>query len=495
DQGLRFAYAFNHYEAVRAFRKAQAIDPKCAMCFWGEAYALGPNINLPMMPEAAQPAYLATKTAESLAGHAAPVEQALIFAMAKRYAQHPPEDRSKLDQAYANAMSGVVQQYPTDVDAKVLYAEALMDLSPWDYWEQGGTALHPRQAQLENALLAALALNPNHPGALHMYIHAVEASAHPERAELAADTLRGMMPAAGHMVHMPAHIYARVGRFKDSIAVNEDAIRADEAYFKNYSNHPALDIYGLGYYPHNIHFVLISSMLAGDFVTAREMAFKLMPLIPPEVQAQFVQLQAVASTPMLALAQIGDDRDVITLPKPDDKLPYMQAMWHYARGSIMARAGNIVDADNELAALVALQKSGALFKLPQRDLPAELLGDVAKEVLSARIAQARGDMRSAIDHLREASDDQAQLPYTEPPWWFYPVKQSLGAALLMSGRANEAIDAFQATLLDQPGNVWALYGLMRAYQKTGDKPAAALTEWHLKTDWAGGQITLDLKQM
>jgi tetratricopeptide (TPR) repeat protein len=377
----------------------------------------------------------------------------------------------------------------------VLYAEALMDLSPWDYWEQAGTVLHPRQAQLENTLVAALAANPAHPGALHFYIHAVEASAHPERAELAADMLRGMMPAAGHMVHMPAHIYARLGRFKDSIAVNEDAIKADEAYFKAYPNRPAMDIYALGYYPHNVHFVLVSTMLAGDFATAREMALKLDTLIPVQAQEGFVQLQAVASAPMLALAQMGDDRDIMTMQKPADSMPYMQAMWHYARGSVMARAGNIVDADGELAALVALQKSGALFKMPQHDLPAELLGDIAKASLSARIAQARGDLRSAIDDWQEAADDQAQLPYNEPPYWLYPVKQSLGAALLLSGRANEAIDAFNATLLDQPGNTWALYGLMKAYQKLGDKPAAAITEWHLKTSWASGPIAIDLKQM
>jgi tetratricopeptide (TPR) repeat protein len=236
-------------------------------------------------------------------------------------------------------------------------------------------------------------------------------------------------------------------------------------------------------------------MLAGDVDKTRGMALKLATLIPAEVQEQFVQLQAVASAPMLALAQIGNDRDVITIPKPANSLPYMQAMWHYARGSVMARAGNIVDADNELAALVALQKSGALFKLPQHDLPAELLGDIAKAALSARIAQARGDLRGAIADWEEAASDQAQLPYNEPPWWFYPVKQSLGAALLLSGRANEAIDAFKATLLDQPGNTWALYGLMKAYQKIGDRPAATLTEWHLKTSWAGGPIAIDLKQM
>jgi len=495
NQGLRLAYAFNHNEAVRSFRKAQAIDPNCAMCFWGEAYALGPNINLPMLPDAVAPAYAAITRAQALAGHAAPIEQALIAAMAKRYAQSPPDNRTPLDQAYADAMAGVAHRFPSDVDAKAMYAEALLDLSPWDYWEQAGTVLHPKQAQLENTLLEALALNPTHPAALHFYIHAMEESAHPERAELAADTLRGMMPAAGHIVHMPAHIYVRLGRFKDSLAVNKAAIAADEAYLKAFPNRPALDVYAIGYLPHNVHFALISAMMAGDFAMAREMAFKLMLLVPPAVQKQFVQLQYVAAAPMLVLSQIGDDRDVITLAKPDDSLPYMQAMWHYARGSIMARAGNIAGADGELAALVELTKSATLVMMPQHDLPSVLLADIAKGVLSARIAEARGDMRSAIDDLEAADKDEMQLPYSEPPDWYYPVKQSLGAALLMSGRASEAVDAFRASLLDQAGNTWALYGLMKAYQKLGDKPAAAITEWHLKAAWAGGPISFDLKQL
>lgn len=495
DQGLRLAYAFNHNEAVRSFRKAQELDPKCAMCFWGEAYALGPNINVPMLPDAIAPAYAAITHAKTLASQATPIEQALIAAMAKRYEQNPPDNRAELDQAYADAMAGVVRAFPADVDAKALYGEALMDLSPWDYWEQAGTALHPKQAQLENTLLEALAENPTHAAALHFYIHAMEGSAHPERAELAADTLRGMMPAAGHIVHMPSHIYVRIGRFKDSLAVNKAAIAADEAYLKAFPNRPPLDVYAIGYLPHNVHFTLISALMAGDFATAREMAQKLMPLIPPQVQMQFAQLQYVAAAPMLVLSQIGDDRDVITIAKPDDAMPYMQAMWHYARGSVMARARNIAGADSELAAVVELQKSATLRMLPQHDLPSVLLADIAKQVLSARIAEARGDMRGAIDDFKAAADDQAELPYSEPAYWFYPVKQSLGAALLMSGRASEAVDAFKASLLDQPGNSWALYGLMTAYKKLGDKPAAAITEWHLKASWAGGPMSFDLDQL
>ncbi len=495
NQGLRLAFAFNYDEAARSFGKAQALDPKCAMCFWGEAYAFGPSIDWPMLPDAAQPAFAAITHAEALASSATPFEQALITAMAKRYTRHPPEGRAKLDQDYADAMADVVRQFPANADAKVFYAEALMDLSPGDYWEQGGTVLHPKQAQLENTLLEALAENPDHPAALDLYIHLMEGSAHPERAELAADTLRGMMPAAGHMIHMPSHIYARIGRFKDSIAVNRAAIAADEAYLRAFPDRPAFDGYAINYYPRHVHFALISAMMAGDFSTAREMAIKLMLLVPPQVQKQFTELQYIASAPMLVLSQIGDDRDVITIPKPDASMPYMQAMWHFARGSVMARARNIVGADSELAALVELRKSATLAMMPQRDLPSVLLTDIAKEVLSARIAQARGDTRSTIDDLEAAAADQAELPSNAPPYWFYPVKQSLGAALLLSGRASEAVDAFKSSLLEQPGNTWALYGLMKAYQKLGDKPAAASTEWHLKAGWAGGPIVFDLRQL
>ncbi len=492
DQGLRLAYGFNHPEAVRSFRQAQALDPSCAMCFWGEAYAFGPNINLEMQDDAVAPAYAAITKAQALASKASAKEQALIAAMAARYAAQKPQDRHPLDQAYADAMAGVAKTYADDPDVLTLYAEALMDLRPWDYWKAGGIEPYPEEAALVPTLEHGLALSPNHAGLLHLYIHALEATPNAKKAEAAADRLEPLMPAAGHIVHMPGHIYMRIGRQADSIKVNLAAIEADEKFIKARGD---AGFYALAYYPHNVHFVLVSAELAGDLDTMRAMAKKLDPLIPPEILAQVPVAQPVKAAPMLALAQIGDEESVMAIDKPGDNLPYLLDMWHYARGLIFARKGDAKSASAELAEMEKISASGALDKFPPQFLPAAQMGKIAEELVRGRIAEAHHKNKEAIVHLQKAADLQSALPYTEPPFWYYPIKQSLGGLLLATGKAKQASDIFRASLLEQPGNAWALYGLMKSYEKMHDPEAAEETKKHFDEDWLGKPEAIDIKWM
>src|SRR5215510_11359907 len=300
-QGLRLAYAFNHGEAQRAFRKAQKLDPSCAMCFWGEALVLGPNINLPMQGDAVGPAFTAAQVALALSSNANQREQALIAALATRYTQDPKADRTPLDAAYAAAMEKVAADFPDDNEIALLYAEALMDLSPWNYWQPGGHEPNPQSAPIVPTLERVLAKDPNHSGAIHFYIHAVEASDRPQRAEPFADRLRGAIPNAGHLVHMPSHIYYRVGRYLDALADNKIATTVDEKYLAD-TNAP-MGVYRLGYYPHNVHFVLASAQMAGDGATVVAAAEKLRGLIPDEVARGIAMVHPVKAAPYFAHAQ------------------------------------------------------------------------------------------------------------------------------------------------------------------------------------------------
>src|SRR5262245_27762774 len=338
DQGLRLAYAFNHGEAQRAFRKAQKLDPSCAMCFWGEALVLGPNINLPMQDDAAAPAFTAVQVALALSANASPREQALIAALATRYTQDPKADRTPLDAAYAAAMGKVAVGFPDDNDIALLYAEALMDLSPWNYWQPGGHEPNPQSAAIVPTLERVLAKDPNHSGAIHFYIHAVEASDRPQRAEPYADRLRGAIPNAGHLVHMPSHIYYRVGRYLDALADNKIATTVDEKYLAD-TNAP-MGVYRLGYYPHNVHFVLASAQMAGDGATVIAAAEKLRGLIPDEVARDIAMVHPVKAAPYFAHAQSSLPETILALPDPGDAMPYVKAMWRYSRGIAYAGQRN-----------------------------------------------------------------------------------------------------------------------------------------------------------
>ena len=460
DQGLRLYYAFNHQEAIRAFEEAARLDPKCAMCPWGVALALGPNINAPMGAEAAGAAFAAIQKAIALASHASAREHALIQALATRYAEVPPKDRLALDRAYAEALRDVVRRYPQDLEARTLYAEALMDLSPWNYWTREGW---PREhtgellAQLEHVM----ARNPDHPGANHFYIHAVEA-VQPERAVAAAERLAGLMPGAGHIVHMPGHIYVRVGRYADAIKANEHAIHADETYIQDHK--PAAGIYVAGYYPHNYDFLAFAASMIGREKQAISAAEKMAALARPEMLRApgltFTQHHLVRHLQMKV--RFGRWNDILRAEAPAADLPHARAMWHYARGRAQAAQGAIAAAEADLARVHAARADGSLAS--QRlefNTAGQVLG-IAAEVLAGHIAQAKGDFDAAVRHLSKAAHLEDELVYGEPPEWSVPVRQELGRVLLAAGRFADAERVFREDLRRFPKNRWSVDGLRQA---------------------------------
>ena len=492
NQGLRLAYAFNHDEAARAFRMAQKIDPSCAMCYWGEALVLGPNINMPMTPEAVAPAIAASNKAIELMKRSTPREQALIKALAMRYSPEPNADRTQLDVAYADAMKKVAGQFPSDENIAVLYAESLMNISPWDYWEAGGARPKGRTAELVATLERVLKTNPNHPGAIHYYIHTVEASTDPRRAEPYAERLGKLMPGAGHLVHMPAHIYYRVGRYKDSLAANKQAVAVDEAYIA--SQKPE-GIYPLAYYPHNVHFVLVSAQMAGDGKTAVAAADKLAGLVSDETARTFAIAQPVKAAPYFAHAQFSGPDVTLAIPAPGAGLPYVEGLWHYARGVAFAAKGDTDSARKEQAVIDQLRQSGDFSNLTDAGVPAEQVLQIASHVVQARIAQAKGDLAGAADNFEKAAALESRLAYMEPPYWYYPVRQSLGAVLVRKGDLDGAEKAFRDSLVQTPNNGWALYGLAEVYKKRGDAKRAAAAEELLRKAWAGDRAQLDLARL
>jgi tetratricopeptide (TPR) repeat protein len=493
DQGLRLAYAFNHGEAQRAFRTAQKLDPDCAMCFWGEALVLGPNINLPMQEDATAPAYAAAQMAKALAGKTSPREQGLISALASRYSSDLKAARAPLDAAYAAEMAKIAEQFPDDDEIATLYAEAVMDLSPWDYWKPGGREPNPQSVPIVPTLERVLARNPNHPGAIHFYIHAVEASDRPKRAEPYADRLRGAIPGAGHLVHMPSHIYYRVGRYLDALKDNKTAVKVDEKYLTE-TNAP-MGVYRLGYYPHNVHFVMASAQMAGDGQTVIAAAEKLGQLIPDEAARNIAMMQPVKAAPYFAHAQFSTPETILALPEPGDAIPYVKAMWLYTRGVALAARRNFASAVAAADAIETLERTADFKLLKESKVPAQEVLRIARTVILARVAQAKGDHRTAIARFEQAAVLQDELPYTEPPYWYYPIRQSLAAALLQAGRYAEAERQFQRALRRAPSNGWSYYGLAELYKSRGNTSAARKAEADLAKTWIGDHKLLQISNL
>jgi tetratricopeptide (TPR) repeat protein len=491
DQGLRLAYSFNHAEARRAFRAAQAADPACAMCYWGEAFVLGPNINYPMTPDAVEPAFAAVAKAQALSAGASPKEQALIRALAKRYSPDPGTDRKALDMAHADGMIEVATAFPDDNNVQVLLADALMNLSPWDYWAADATTPKGRTAEIIAALERVLKRNQDHPGAIHYYIHAVEASTTPQRAEPYADRLGALIPGAGHVVHMPAHIYYRVGRFKDSLAANIAAVKADEAYFAQVK---AEGIYPYGYYPHNVHFVLVSAQMGGDGPTAIEAAGKLDRVMSDAIAREVGWVQAIKTAPYFAHAQFTDPDKILALPAPAEEFPFVKASWHYARGVAQVARGNLDGARQEEKTLADLAAMSDFSMLNAWGVPAADVVTIGREIILGRIAQAEGRHEDAIVAYHKAVEMQDRLPYMEPPYWYYPVRQSLAAAQLAAGQTDDAIQTFRDSLVRTPNNSYALYGLAEALKAKGMQDAAAEAEAKFRAAWSG-KDTPDLKAL
>jgi tetratricopeptide (TPR) repeat protein len=493
DQGLRLTYAFNHDEARRAFRKAQRLDPDCAMCFWGEALVLGPNINLPMSEDAVPLAFVATQRAQVLATGVRPREQALIAALSTRYVQDPKADRAPLDAAYAAAMARVTAQFPDDNQIAVLYAESVMDVSPWDYWQPGGAEPKPQSAPIVPTLERVLARDQNHPGAIHYYIHAVEASDRPQRAEPFADRLRGAIPDAGHLVHMPSHIYYRVGRYLDALADNKVAAAVDETYLAT-TNAP-MGVYRLGYYPHNVHFVLAAAQMSGDGPTVIASAEKLQAIIPDEVARAIAMVHPVKAAPYFAHAQFSPSETILALPDPGNGMPYVQAMWHYARGIAQVARRDLAGATAEIDAISALERATDFTLLRASGIPALDVLKLARTSIQARMAQARGDTAAAVTRFEEAAALQDSLPYTEPPYWYYPVRQSLAVALMQAGRPVEAEDQFKLALRRAPNNGWSYFGLAELYKARGAADEARKAEDELSKTWIGDRKLLQLSNL
>jgi tetratricopeptide (TPR) repeat protein len=490
DQGLRLTYGFNHWEAIQAFREAQKIDPACAMCYWGEAYALGPNINAPQMDETAvEPAFSAVARAQALKANATPEERALIEALAVRYSPDPKADHAPLDKAYAAAMRKVYEAYPKDQDVATLYAESTMDASPWDYWERDFRTPKPEIAGGIAAIEDVLKANPDHPGAIHLYIHLVEASRTPERAEPYADRLVGSMPGAGHIVHMPSHIYFRVGRYLDSLKVNVKAVAADEAYF---AQRKGSDIYRYGYYPHNVHFVLVSAQMAGDGATALQFADKLDKLIPADMVDLESWIAPIKAAPYFAYAEFGDPDKVLALPDPG-KSAYLRVHWHYARGMALARRGDTAGVMAEADKIAALNTPEQVKTYRDSGVPADDIFTIAEMLLRARSLQAEKAYDRAIPLFARAAELQDGLQYQEPPYWYYSIQRSLGAAYLHAGQADKAADAFISSLVHHPNSAWSLYGLMKAQEAMNDPAKDATADLLEKA--AVGKIDVSLDRL
>lgn len=488
DQGMVLTFAFNHAEAIRSFREAARLDPRCAMCAWGEALALGPNINAPMDIEAGREAYAALQRAIERAAQASEAERAYIRALAARYVADPQPDRAALDLAYADAMRELSRRYPDDVDAATLFAEALMDTRPWRYWNDDGSP-GPIAAELVATLESVLARAPDHPLALHLYIHALEASPDPGRAEAAADRLVRLVPGAGHLVHMPAHIYLRIGRYHDASVVNEQAAAADESYI---AQTKAQGLYPADYYPHNIHFLWQAATIEGRSAVSLGAARKLVATVPKEQIKTFRGLERFLPTPLLALAQFGRWDEILAEPEPAAEFPYHRAMWLYARGLALAETGRLDDADQALKSLESLEHHRDIESLDRAtpELPAPRLVRIARHLLAGDIAERRGEADEAVRRFGLAVPIEDRLPYMEPPYWYVPVRQFLGAALLRAGRAKEAEAVYREDLRRHPRNGWSLFGLAESLRAQGATEAAAEAQRQFQEVWSRADVTL-----
>lgn len=493
DQGLRLTWGFNHAEARRSFQEAQRLDPNCAMCFWGEAFALGPNINDAMRDEAVAPAHVAIQRALALKDGVTAKERALIEALAGRYGANLTASRPPLDKAWADAMGEAAEAYPDDANILVFYADALMNLQPWDLWEADGVTSKGNATEIVATLERALEIDPEHPAAAHLYIHAVEASATPERAETVADRLRGAMPAAGHLTHMPAHIYARVGRHQDSIEVNREAIAADEAFLAQASE-AASPIYRFGYYPHNVHYLMVSAQMAGLREDVFGAVAKLAAITSDDVSQELAWVQAIKTAPFSAHAQFSEPDTILTLADPGARFPFVKGYWHYARGTAFAFEGDTEAAAGEVEAIERLIAEADMSGLEEQYLPARDVLGIAGHLVEARIARARRDYVAAEQHLHEAVRLQDGVAYMEPPYWYYPVRQTLGAVLLEQGRAGEAIAAFEKALEEAPRNGWALWGLLQARTAAGDEDVSDLRDAFARA-WLGDERLLSLDRL
>ncbi len=486
NQGINLAYGFNHAEAERAFREAARLDPDCAMAYWGQALVIGPNINAPMNPEDEVKAHELVQKALELRAMVTPREQAYILALAQRYSGKTGE-RVQRDRTYADAMRKVYQQFPEDLDAAVLFSEAMMDLRPWDYWTADGHP-NPGTEEVSSVLQSVMARNPNHPGALHFWIHLMEPTKQPERAEEAADRLQHLVPGAGHLVHMPSHIYVRVGRYADATRANELASRADEEYITQCR---IQGFYPVSYYPHNIHFLWFAETMRGRSGSAIQAARRVASKLSREVLQEAPLLQFFAAVPYQALVRFGKWDEILEEPPPDYDGPLVMGLWHFARGMAYSAKQRFEEAEAELQ---AVRKLAADPKVAEIALwspnPIDRLLSIGAAVLEGDIAARRGEYDRAVALLDRAVRLEDGLNYIEPPDWGLPVRHALGAVLLEAGRPEEAETVYWEDLHRNPDNGWALFGLGQALLRQDKKEQAALIDQRFSHAWADADIKL-----
>jgi tetratricopeptide (TPR) repeat protein len=487
DQGLTLCFNFNHAEAIRSFEAAALVDTNCAMAWWGVAFALGPNINAPMEDSAVPLAWEALQKAIQLKGQASAKERDYIDALAKRYTKEPVKDRSALDAAFADAMRALAQKYPDDFDAQTLLAEALMDTSPWNYWQEDKTP-KPSAKEALAVIESVLSRVPSHSGADHLYIHLVEAGPNPEKGVPSADRIGKLTPKAGHLVHMASHIYVRVGRYHDASTVNERATDVDEAYMKKAK---PTGTYPGGYYPHNVHFLWFATDLEGrskDSITAAKKVSE----YTMDLRCGAIEGPRQRYLPLLSYARFGRWKNILNEKMPAEEYPYDRAMAHYARGLAFVAGGQISEAQQELAAFKKLQTNSAVVAMDNPYFPGTKILAVAGHVLAGKIAGAANKPTKMVSELRAAVKVEHELSYMEPPYWYYPARLSLGAALLKHGQPAEAEKAFCETLKEFPACGWPLFGLEQSLRAQGKDAEAKQVAKEFKKAWKYADVKLDL---
>ncbi|HKX83504.1 MAG TPA: tetratricopeptide repeat protein [Pyrinomonadaceae bacterium] len=489
NQGLAYLFAFNHDEGVNSFRHAAELDPDLAMAYWGMSLGLGANYNDPANTDRFAKAYTELQKAIALAPKASKAEQDYIAALSKRYSSDPKTDPKALAAAYKSAMAELVKAYPDDLDAATLYAESMMNLRPWQLWTLDGK---PAEGTLEivAVLEGVMRRNPKHTGANHYYIHAIEASPNPERATAAADRLLGLAPSAGHLVHMPSHIYLLTGDHENAVKSNELAIVADRTYIQRSG---ANGIYPLMYFNHNVHMLAASHAEAGNFAGAIKAANELAKNVGPNVKAM-PMLEMFMPYPIITLTRFHKWDEVMKYPQPAPEMYITTAHWHMARGLAFAESGKPAEAEKELAAMREAAKkipaTATLFTTP-----VSVVLKVADELLAGKIALSRGDKKAAIALLKTATESEAKVNYAEPPDWDLPVREWLGPVLIMDGQFAEAEKAYREEIARNPQNGRALFGLAEALSRQGKDSSATLVRKEFQAAWSKADTQMDVAKL
>jgi tetratricopeptide (TPR) repeat protein len=492
DQGLRYIYAFNHDEAARSFQHAAELDPKLAIAYWGVAEAVGPNYNDPADPDRYMHAHDAVQKAVDLSSAASPSEQAYIQALSRRFPADPKSDLRKAAEDYHDAMRQVAAEFPDDLDAATLFAESGMNLHPWGLWHQDGTP-EAGTEEIVATLESVMKRDPNHLGAIHYYIHTVEASNNPERALAGANKLAALAPGAGHIVHMPAHVYIRTGDYEAAVKTNEQAAEVDRAYIKATG---AQGIYPMMYYSHNLHFVAMCGAMNGRYVEARKNADLLAANVGPHVK-EMPPLEGFMTIPMAVEVRFHHWNEILKMPAPDAGMKTATVFWHFGRGLALAGTGKVAEAEAEykiVSEAEAATPPDVIFQMPINNKAKDIM-KIAEDVLGAKLAVAKKDNGSAIARLQDAVAIQDTLKYGEPPDWFFPVRESLGAALILNGDATGAEKVFRADLERNPRNPRSLWGLRQALLQQKRDYDAGFVQKQFESSWKGGTQALKLDDL